>query len=526
MEQDEIEDELFYQSICGHVQLVLGVLQSSAWYRSLLVVVYRQETIFVLISILALLLYIARLDRGGRLQKWFGGCAFVNSFYIQPSEEKGEVEWSEVTDNCVIYSMQGRRPGNEDRAACRTVKTGLTGSKPVHIFAVMDGHGGEFAVNYANQHLLKSVENSIHQLKTISSGAEWKEKLLYYHQTFGQVPDCVRKYWNISETEYNTIIPQPKQKTPETKTDSEAGREDAKPDESESTTVATEAADLQLNKNDKPAAEEPEKPVSRTSLVLASRQKSLEELPEIPKTPKTPTSAPKKLMKIPQSKPKKSAKNKSSGKAEKEKEEEAEITSYIGSAGEILFPKLIKDEILKCDKNLIRAAKRASAIGGTTLLLSILDEGKLWAANVGDSRGIYCSDSGQAIPLSFDHKPCQLKEKRRIQEAGGFVSLNGVWRVQGVLATSRALGDYPLKEKNVIVADPDVLSFNVRDHKIEFAVLATDGLWDTHSNEEVAEIMRNSHRDLHAVRNLAHEAYTRGSTDNITLVLLNINKYS
>ena len=31
------------------------------------------------------------------------------------------------------------------------------------------------------------------------------------------------------------------------------------------------------------------------------------------------------------------------------------------------------------------------------------------------------------------------------QEAGGFVAMNGVWRVQGVLATSRALGDYPLK---------------------------------------------------------------------------------
>jgi len=27
------------------------------------------------------------------------------------------------------------------------------------------------------------------------------------------------------------------------------------------------------------------------------------------------------------------------------------------------------------------------------------------------------------------------------------VSLNGVWRVQGVLATSRALGDFPLKVK-------------------------------------------------------------------------------
>ena len=86
---------------------------------------------------------------------------------------------------------------------------------------------------------------------------------------------------------------------------------------------------------------------------------------------------------------------------------------------------------------------------------------------------------GVTVPMSYDHKPCQLKEKKRIQvieiffqllfltthiifnhtywfrnsiifmtfmqEAGGFVAMNGVWRVQGVLATSRALGDYPLK---------------------------------------------------------------------------------
>ncbi len=31
----------------------------------------------------------------------------------------------------------------------------------------------------------------------------------------------------------------------------------------------------------------------------------------------------------------------------------------------------------------------------------------------------------------------QLKERKRIEEAGGFVSHNGVWRVQGILAVSR-----------------------------------------------------------------------------------------
>ena len=63
---------------------------------------------------------------------------------------------------------------------------------------------------------------------------------------------------------------------------------------------------------------------------------------------------------------------------------------------------------------------------------------------------MFGNDSGLAVPMSYDHKPCQLKEKKRIQEAGGFVAMNGVWRVMGVLATSRALGDYPLKVDMII----------------------------------------------------------------------------
>ena len=66
-------------------------------------------------------------------------------------------------------------------------------------------------------------------------------------------------------------------------------------------------------------------------------------------------------------------------------------------------------------------------------------------ANVGDSRAVFGNETGVAVSMSYDHKPAQIKEKRRIVEAGGFVSMNGVWRVMGVLATSRAMGDYPLK---------------------------------------------------------------------------------
>ena len=89
------------------------------------------------------------------------------------------------------------------------------------------------------------------------------------------------------------------------------------------------------------------------------------------------------------------------------------------------------------------------SLSGTTLILAIHDSGNVWVANVGDSRAVFSNDNGMAIPMSYDHKPCQLKEKKRIQEAGGFVAMNGVWRVMGVLATSRALGDYPLKVDTV-----------------------------------------------------------------------------
>ena len=54
-------------------------------------------------------------------------------------------EWSELSDHSAIFSMQGRRPGNEDRAVIRRVETveGMEESDDdVTIWAVMDGHGG------------------------------------------------------------------------------------------------------------------------------------------------------------------------------------------------------------------------------------------------------------------------------------------------------------------------------------------------------------------------------------------------
>lgn len=61
---------------------------------------------------------------------------------------------------------------------------------------------------------------------------------------------------------------------------------------------------------------------------------------------------------------------------------------------------------------------------GTTCLIALLSDKELTVANVGDSRGVLCDKDGNAIPLSHDHKPYQLKERKRIKRAGKLISLS------------------------------------------------------------------------------------------------------
>lgn len=54
--------------------------------------------------------------------------------------------------------------------------------------------------------------------------------------------------------------------------------------------------------------------------------------------------------------------------------------------------------------------------------------------------------AGQAVALSTDHKPNQERERRRIMNAGGFVTdMHGQHRVNGNLNLSRAIGDLKYK---------------------------------------------------------------------------------
>ena len=71
----------------------------------------------------------------------------------------------------------------------------------------------------------------------------------------------------------------------------------------------------------------------------------------------------------------------------------------------------------------------------------------IYCANAGDSRAVLATKSGKCIELSYDHKPENPGELARVKAGGGFVE-DG--RVQGVIAVSRAIGDWEYKNPGLL----------------------------------------------------------------------------
>ena len=124
------------------------------------------------------------------------------------------------------------------------------------------------------------------------------------------------------------------------------------------------------------------------------------------------------------------------------------------------------------------------SIGCTANVVLIDDYKKMYVANAGDSRCVLCR-SGKAVALSFDHKPENENEKKRIEKAGSTITEG---RVDGNLNLSRSLGDMKYKqnknlkaEEHPITALPDVLIQNLSPDD-QFLIIGCDGIWETKSN--------------------------------------------
>lgn len=153
----------------------------------------------------------------------------------------------------------------------------------------------------------------------------------------------------------------------------------------------------------------------------------------------------------------------------------------------------MKEGFLGLDSDMTMDDEMKEELAGTTAVAAIIRNNTIHVANAGDSRCV-ASVAGLAEPLSWDHKPANEEEARRIIAAGGWVEFN---RVNGNLALSRALGDFIFKknpdktaEEQIVTALPEVTSRPLTPAH-EFVILACDGIWDVLSNQEVVDFCRD-----------------------------------
>lgn len=195
------------------------------------------------------------------------------------------------------------------------------------------------------------------------------------------------------------------------------------------------------------------------------------------------------------------------------------------SDGESNVEGAVRNGYLKTDSEFLK-----EEIGsGTCCVTALVSKGDLIVSNAGDCRAVL-SVSGTAEALTSDHKPSREDERERIESLGGFVdNCRGVWRLQGSLAVSRGIGDS--LHKQWVIPDPETRVLKI-EPEFEFLVLASDGLWDKVSNQEAVDVARplcvDTHNPspLHACRKLAELSASRGSVDDISVMIVQLKHFT
>ncbi|XP_042295118.1 probable protein phosphatase 1N, partial [Sceloporus undulatus] len=164
---------------------------------------------------------------------------------------------------------------------------------------------------------------------------------------------------------------------------------------------------------------------------------------------------------------------------------------------------------------------------GSTAVAVLASPQNFYFINLGDSRALLCRSATVAF-YTDDHKPTKPRERERIENAGGTVTLQ---RVNGSLAVSRALGDFDYKAvawcsptQQLVSPEPEVEHLARCPGKDEFLVLACDGVWDTFDNPGLCAFVRSRLRltgnPQDVCKCVLDACLYKGSRDNMTCIVV------
>lgn len=185
----------------------------------------------------------------------------------------------------------------------------------------------------------------------------------------------------------------------------------------------------------------------------------------------------------------------------------------------------LRDVIAQCEAEVLRDSSIETDFSGTTFTCAVIRGNTIIMGNVGDSRTSLGSRaaSGATVgrALTIDHKPDLPAEKARIEATGGRVfaveyddGVDGparVWLgnmdVPG-LAMSRSLGDAVAHSAGVS-SEPEFSEYEFNAANDLVLVMASDGLWEFMSDQEVMDIATACSEPRFAVDKLISESNER-----------------
>ena len=172
-------------------------------------------------------------------------------------------------------------------------------------------------------------------------------------------------------------------------------------------------------------------------------------------------------------------------------------------------------------------ATLADCRSGSTALVAVVLEHGMYIVNLGDSRAILIDDRGEASPLTFDQKPDDPREQRKLKANGAHVvPAAGSLRVAGRLAMSRSLGD---AQAAGVLRRPQVTHICAKSLGPQTLLMGSDGIFDCLSNRTIARGIaqqRKSGQDaLACAQDVVRAAYAAGSGDNVTAMVIPLDAW-
>ena len=174
----------------------------------------------------------------------------------------------------------------------------------------------------------------------------------------------------------------------------------------------------------------------------------------------------------------------------------------------------IKKSFYLMDKEIENLNKKET---GNTATIVFIHNKLLYCANVGDSSCCIIGKTNEF--LTINHKCTNKNEIKRIQKDGGEIVEE---RLGGILCITRGLGDFDLKKKGLI-CEPYITK-KLIDHNINYCVLASDGVWDVLSPDDIAQITSKNKKIEELAKIIVEEAIDKGSEDNISCIVIELNK--